>query len=145
MSCYSPYSVAEFAWALALAVGRRIVRAAHRTGEFDFRLDGLMGRDLHGRTVGVMGTGKIGTAFALIAHGFGMRLLGWDVWVNAAKAVSTFLRVSVRNWSQTLSCARWGVAVSRLSSVNASAHGASLGVTSAVHREPPSPRCCSRQ
>ncbi|MEU0336645.1 2-hydroxyacid dehydrogenase [Streptomyces sp. NPDC006193] len=79
VSSYSPYAVAEFAWALALAVDRRIVRAAHRTREFDFRLDGLMGRDLHGRTAGVVGTGKIGTAFARIAHGFGMRLLGWDV------------------------------------------------------------------
>lgn len=82
VSYYSPYSVAEFAWALALAVGRRVVRAAHRTREFDFRLDGLLGRDLHGRTVGVVGTGKIGTAFTRIAHGFGMRLLGWDVAEN---------------------------------------------------------------
>jgi D-lactate dehydrogenase len=82
VSAYSPYSVAEFAWALALAVDRRIVRAAHRTREFDFRLDGLMGRDLRGRTAGVVGTGKIGTAFARIAHGFGMRLLGWDVSEN---------------------------------------------------------------
>ncbi|WP_314220363.1 2-hydroxyacid dehydrogenase [Streptomyces zaehneri] len=82
VSSYSPYSVAEFAWALALAVDRRIVRAAHRTREFDFRLDGLMGRDLHGRTAGVVGTGKIGAAFARIAHGFGMRLLGWDVAEN---------------------------------------------------------------
>lgn len=81
-SSYSPYSVAEFAWALALTVDRRIVRAAHRTREFDFRLDGLMGRDLHGRTAGVVGTGKIGTAFARIAHAFGMRLLGWDVAEN---------------------------------------------------------------
>ncbi|GGW54827.1 lactate dehydrogenase [Streptomyces lucensis JCM 4490] len=79
VSSYSPYSVAEFAWTLALAANRRIVRAAHRTREFDFRLDGLMGRDLHGRTAGVVGTGKIGAAFARIAHGFGMRLLGWDV------------------------------------------------------------------
>lgn len=78
VSSYSPYAVAEFAWALALAVDRRIVRAAHRTREFDFRLDGLMGRDLHGRTAGVVGTGRIGTAFTRIAHGFGMRLLGWD-------------------------------------------------------------------
>ncbi len=82
VSSYSPYSVAEFAWALALAVDRRIVRAAHRTREFDFRLDGLMGRDLHGRTAGVAGTGRIGTAFARIAHGFGMRLLGWDITEN---------------------------------------------------------------
>lgn len=72
VSFYSPYSVAEFAWALALAVDRRVVRAAHRTREFDFRLDGLIGRDLHGRTAGVVGTGKIGTAFARIAHGFGV-------------------------------------------------------------------------
>ncbi|MFF5188443.1 2-hydroxyacid dehydrogenase [Streptomyces sp. NPDC000345] len=82
VSSYSPYSVAEFAWALALAVDRRIVRAAHRTREFDFRLDGLMGRDLRGRTAGVVGTGRIGAAFARIAHGFGMRLLGWDVAEN---------------------------------------------------------------
>ncbi|MFF7092562.1 2-hydroxyacid dehydrogenase [Streptomyces rubradiris] len=82
VSYYSPYSVAEFAWALALAVNRRIVRAAHRTREFDFRLDGLMGRDLRGRTAGVVGTGKIGSAFAGIAHGFGMRLLGWDITEN---------------------------------------------------------------
>ncbi|MGW6548138.1 2-hydroxyacid dehydrogenase [Streptomyces massasporeus] len=79
VSYYSPYSVAEFAWALALAVNRRIVRAAHRTREFDFRLDGLMGRDFRGSTAGVVGTGKIGAAFARIAHGFGMRLLGWDI------------------------------------------------------------------
>ena len=82
VSYYSPHSVAEFAWALALAVNRRIVRAVHRTREFDFRLDGLMGRDLHGRVVGVVGTGKIGTVFARIAHGFGMRLLGWDIAEN---------------------------------------------------------------
>ncbi|CAL9324979.1 Glyoxylate_hydroxypyruvate reductase B [Streptomyces sp. enrichment culture] len=82
VSYYSPYSVAEFAWTLALAVNRRIVRAAHRTREFDFRLDGLMGRDLRGRTAGVVGTGKIGSAFAEIAHGFGMRLLGWDITEN---------------------------------------------------------------
>ncbi|MER5491837.1 2-hydroxyacid dehydrogenase [Streptomyces sp. NPDC002490] len=82
VSSYSPYSVAEFAWVLAMAVNRRIVRASNRTRDFDFRLDGLMGRDLHGRTVGVIGTGKIGEAFARIAHGFGMRLLGWDVVEN---------------------------------------------------------------
>ncbi|WP_030020877.1 2-hydroxyacid dehydrogenase [Streptomyces monomycini] len=82
VSAYSPYSVAEFAWGLALAVDRRIVRAANRTRNFDFRLDGLMGRDLHGRTAGVLGTGKIGEAFTRIAHGFGMRLLGWDLAEN---------------------------------------------------------------
>ncbi|MCT4355271.1 2-hydroxyacid dehydrogenase [Streptomyces sp. Je 1-79] len=84
VSSYSPYSVAEFAWTLAMAVNRRIVRASNRTRDFDFRLDGLMGRDLRGRTVGVLGTGKIGEAFTRIAHGFGMRLLGWDVAQNPA-------------------------------------------------------------
>ncbi|MEW2551828.1 2-hydroxyacid dehydrogenase [Streptomyces zhihengii] len=84
VSYYSPYSVAEFAWTLAMAVNRRIVRASNRTRDFDFRLDGLMGRDLRGRTVGVVGTGKIGEAFARIAHGFGMRLLGWDIAPNPA-------------------------------------------------------------
>ncbi|MCZ4608072.1 2-hydroxyacid dehydrogenase [Streptomyces sp. Lzd4kr] len=84
VSYYSPYSVAEFAWTLAMAVNRRIVRASTRTRDFDFRLDGLMGRDMHGRTAGVLGTGKIGEAFAHIAHGFGMNLLGWDVAENPA-------------------------------------------------------------
>jgi D-lactate dehydrogenase len=84
VSSYSPHSVAEFAWALAMAVNRRIVRASTRTRDFDFRLDGLMGRDMHGRTAGVLGTGKIGAAFTRIAHGFGMRLLGWDVAENPA-------------------------------------------------------------
>jgi D-lactate dehydrogenase len=82
VSFYSPYAVAEFAWALAMAVNRRIVKASRRTREFDFRLDGLLGRDLHGATAAVLGTGKIGTAFARIAHGFGMRLLGWDIEPN---------------------------------------------------------------
>ncbi|MFG2832772.1 2-hydroxyacid dehydrogenase [Streptomyces sp. NPDC048434] len=82
VAAYSPYAVAEFAWALALAINRRIVRATNRTRNFDFRLDGLMGRDLRGRTVGVLGTGRIGEAFTRIAHGFGMHLLGWDLAEN---------------------------------------------------------------
>lgn len=84
VSYYSPYSVAEFAWTLAMAVNRRIVRASNRTRDFDFRLNGLLGRDMRGRTVGVLGTGKIGEAFTRIAHGFGMNLLGWDVAQNPA-------------------------------------------------------------
>ncbi|GGW31903.1 2-hydroxyacid dehydrogenase [Streptomyces xantholiticus] len=84
VSYYSPYSVAEFAWTLAMAVNRRIVRASMRTRDFDFRLDGLMGRDIRGRTVGVIGTGKIGEAFARIAHGYGTQLLGWDLTANPA-------------------------------------------------------------
>ncbi|MCX5396528.1 2-hydroxyacid dehydrogenase [Streptomyces sp. NBC_00102] len=84
VSFYSPYSVAEFAWTLAMAVNRKVIRAATRTRDFDFRLAGLLGRDMHGRTAGVIGTGKIGEAFTRIAHGFGMNLLGWDVAENPA-------------------------------------------------------------
>ncbi|GAA4954702.1 2-hydroxyacid dehydrogenase [Yinghuangia aomiensis] len=81
---YSPHSVAEFAWALAQAVNRRIPRAVIRTRDFDFRLDGLLGRDMHGKTVGVVGTGKIGEVFTRIAHGHGCRLVGWDIAENPA-------------------------------------------------------------
>ncbi len=84
VSYYSPYAVAEHAWTLALAVNRRLARAANRSREFDFRLDGLLGRDIHGMTVGVIGTGKIGECFTRIAHGFGTRLLGWDIAPNPA-------------------------------------------------------------
>nr|BEK69995.1 2-hydroxyacid dehydrogenase [Kitasatospora purpeofusca] len=84
VSHYSPYAVAEHAWALALAVNRRLTRAASRSREFDFRLDGLLGRDIHGMTVGVIGTGKIGECFARIAAGFGTELLGWDIAENPA-------------------------------------------------------------
>ncbi|MGW4897154.1 2-hydroxyacid dehydrogenase [Kitasatospora sp. NPDC004240] len=84
VSHYSPYSVAEHAWTLALAVNRNLHRATGRTREFDFRLDGLLGRDIHGMTVGVLGTGKIGECFARIAKGFGTRLLGWDLTPNPA-------------------------------------------------------------
>lgn len=82
VSHYSPHSVAEHAWTLALAVNRRLSRAANRSREFDFRLDGLLGRDIHGMTVGVVGTGKIGECFTRIAHGFGTELLGWDITEN---------------------------------------------------------------
>jgi D-lactate dehydrogenase len=78
VSCHAPHSVAEFAWGLVQTLNRGIHRAYARTREFDFRLDGLMGRDVRGMTVGVVGTGRIGSAFAAIAHGYGTALLGWD-------------------------------------------------------------------
>jgi len=81
---YSPYSVAEFAVGLLLAVNRRIARASQRTRDGNFELDGLMGFDLHGRTVGVVGTGKIGRIFASIMRGFGCRVLGFDPYPSAA-------------------------------------------------------------
>lgn len=82
VSHYSPYSVAEHAVALLMTLNRRVHRAFNRTREFNFRLAGLMGHDVHGRTVGVIGTGKIGAIFAAIMKGFGCTLLGHDVQPN---------------------------------------------------------------
>lgn len=79
VSGYSPYSVAEFAVALLMTLNRRVHRAYNRTRENNFRLAGLLGRDIHGRTAGIIGTGKIGTVFATIMKGFGCTLLAYDV------------------------------------------------------------------
>ena len=75
---YSPYSVAEHAMALLLTSIRRIHKAYNRTREFNFSLSGLTGFDLHGKTVGVIGTGRIGRIFIDICRGFGMRVLAYD-------------------------------------------------------------------
>lgn len=75
---YSPHAVAEHTVALILALNRRIHRAYNRVREGNFALDGLLGFDLHGRTAGVIGTGKIGAIVARILHGFGCRLLAHD-------------------------------------------------------------------
>jgi D-lactate dehydrogenase len=75
---YSPYAIAEHAVALILALNRKLVRASGRVRDGNFSLEGLVGFDLHGKTVGVLGTGKIGAAFARIMRGFGCVLLGTD-------------------------------------------------------------------
>ncbi len=75
---YSPYSVAEHAMALLLTCIRRIHKAYNRTREFNFSLNGMTGFDLHGKTVGVIGTGKIGRIFMDICKGFGMRVVAYD-------------------------------------------------------------------
>ncbi|KAK4239415.1 D-isomer specific 2-hydroxyacid dehydrogenase [Achaetomium macrosporum] len=75
---YAPEAVAEFAVALVLAVNRKTHRAYNRVREGNFSLDGLMGHTMRGKTVGVVGTGKIGVAFARIMQGFGCRLLAYD-------------------------------------------------------------------
>ncbi|HEY5649975.1 MAG TPA: 2-hydroxyacid dehydrogenase [Acidimicrobiia bacterium] len=79
---YSPYAVAEHAVALILALDRRIHRAYARVREGNFSLEGLLGFDLRLRTVGIVGTGKIGHAVATILRGFGCRLLAYDVHQN---------------------------------------------------------------
>ncbi|MDN7140963.1 2-hydroxyacid dehydrogenase [Pseudomonas sp. JQ170] len=79
---YSPHAVAEHAVALILALNRRLHRAYNRTREGNFALHGLTGFDLHGKTVGVVGTGQIGAAFARIMAGFGCQLLAYDPYPN---------------------------------------------------------------
>ena len=75
---YSPYAVAEHAIALLLTSVRRIHKAYNRTKEFNFSLSGLTGFDFHGKTVGVVGTGKIGRIFIDICKGFGMNIYAFD-------------------------------------------------------------------
>ena len=79
---YSPYAVAEHAMALLLTVNRKTHKAHNRTREFNFSLQGLAGFDLYGKTVGIIGTGKIGRVFADICRGFGMNILAYDKFPN---------------------------------------------------------------
>lgn len=75
---YSPYAVAEHTVALMLALNRKLIRANSRVRDLNFSLDGLTGFDMHGKTAGIVGLGKIGWAVAKILHGFGCRLLAFD-------------------------------------------------------------------
>ena len=75
---YSPYAVAEHAMALLLTSVRRIHKAYIRTRDFNFSLNGMTGFDLHGKTVGVVGTGRIGRVFINICRGFGMNVIAYD-------------------------------------------------------------------
>ncbi len=75
---YSPYAVAEHAIGLLMTLNRKLHKAYNRTREFNFSLNGLTGFDLHGKTVGVIGTGKIGRCFIDICRGFGMNVIAYD-------------------------------------------------------------------
>ena len=79
---YSPYSVAEHAVALLLTLNRKTHRAYQRVRELNFSLDGLVGFDLHKKTVGLLGTGRIGAVMAQIMLGFGCEILAHDLTVN---------------------------------------------------------------
>jgi D-lactate dehydrogenase len=79
---YSPYAVAEHAVALLLTLNRKIHRSFNRVRELNFSLNGLVGFDLHGKTAGIVGTGKIGRIVARILGGFGMKLLAFDPFPN---------------------------------------------------------------
>ncbi|DAZ95741.1 TPA: hypothetical protein N0F65_006389 [Lagenidium giganteum] len=99
---YSPYAVAEFAASLMMTLNRNIHRAYNRTRELNFRLSGLLGFDLHGKTVGVVGTGKIGVLFAKICLGFGCNVLAYDVMQNP-EAVSLGIKYVTLDeiWAQS--------------------------------------------
>lgn len=80
---YSPYAVAEHAAALLLTLNRHLHKAYNRTRDFNYSLAGLTGMDLHGKTAGVIGTGRIGQVFIDICRGFGMRVLAYDAYPKA--------------------------------------------------------------
>ncbi len=79
---YSPEAVAEHAMALALASNRRLYKAYNKVWENDFSLSGLMGFNFYQKTAGIIGTGKIGAAMCRICHGFGMKVIAYDVYQN---------------------------------------------------------------
>lgn len=76
---YSPYAVAEHATALLLNINRKIYKSYQRVKKYNFSLDGLLGFDLHNKTVGVVGTGRIGKAFIEIMKGFGTKIIAYDL------------------------------------------------------------------
>ncbi len=80
---YSPQAVAEHALAMLLTLNRKIHKAYNRVREQNFSLNGLLGFDVHGKTIGIIGTGNIGKAFCKIMSGFGCRLLAFDLLANA--------------------------------------------------------------
>lgn len=79
---YSPQAVAEHAMALALACNRRLYKAYNKVRENDFSLNGLMGFNFYEKTAGIIGTGKIGASMCHICHGFGMKVIAYDVFEN---------------------------------------------------------------
>ncbi len=84
---YSPYAVAEHAIALLQTLNRKLHKAYNRTRDFNFSLAGLTGMDLHGKTVGVIGTGKIGQVFIDICRGYGMDVIAYDVFPVKDKGI----------------------------------------------------------
>jgi D-lactate dehydrogenase len=83
VSAYSPYAVAEHALTLLMALNRKILAAAEQFKKNDFRLNNLIGFDVYGKTVGVVGTGKIGSAFVRIMLGMGCKVLAYDIHENS--------------------------------------------------------------
>ncbi|MCB0416905.1 MAG: 2-hydroxyacid dehydrogenase [Bdellovibrionaceae bacterium] len=98
---YSPYSVAEHATCLLLSLDRKVHRAYNRVREMNFSLDGLVGFDLHGKTVGVIGTGKIGRVFCQIMLGFGCQVVAYDLKKDADLEKKGVTYLELNNLFQT--------------------------------------------
>lgn len=81
---YSPHAVAEYAVTLMLCLNRKVYRSTNRTREWNFKLDGLMGFDMYGKTVGIVGLGRIARCVAEILLGFGMKVLAYDLYPDKA-------------------------------------------------------------
>ena len=83
---YSPHAVAEYAVTLMLALNRKVYRSVYRTREGNFRLGGLMGFDMYGKTAGIIGMGRIAKELIKILRGFGMNILAYDLYPDEAFA-----------------------------------------------------------
>lgn len=85
---YSPYAVAEHAVALMVTLNRKIHKAYNRTRENNFNINGLLGFDMHNKTIGIIGTGKIGQLVAKIAGGYGMKVLAYDAFPSDVEGMT---------------------------------------------------------
>ena len=99
---YSPYAIAEHATALLLTLNRNMILSNQRVKQFNFDLNNLIGFDLNGKTVGILGTGKIGAVMVKIMHGFGCKLLGFDLVEKKTLSVKYGLKyVSIEDLCKT--------------------------------------------
>ena len=99
---YSPYAVAEHAVALLLSINRKIYKAYQRTKKYNFTLNGLLGFDIHGKTVGVVGTGKIGKCFINIMKGFGANIIAYDIFEDKTYAKETGIKLLLKSYIKNL-------------------------------------------
>ena len=100
---YSPYSVAEHAIALLMCVNRKIHKAYNRTRDMNFSIDGLMGFDLYGKTLGVIGTGKIGKVFINICKSFGLNVIAYDPYPSDKENINYVSKEEVFSRSDIIS------------------------------------------
>ncbi len=100
---YSPYSVAEHAIALLLCINRKIHKAYNRTRDMNFSIDGLIGFDLYGKTLGVIGTGKIGKVFIKICKSFGLNIIAYDPYPSDEENINYVSKEEVFSKSDIIS------------------------------------------